>query len=142
MKIKVKTLTTLKTENEHDMRGKKEIAKIKEKAKKLRNTKHEPYTSQELMKWAGVIENRKNVPHARNKAEDSWLRFIRVRERELRTYVRALLLKSKNEHEAIAQANKWLDNRSRLRGEGKTTIVRTKIECIVIDEFKQILGLK
>lgn len=120
----------------------KQLSRLKAKAKELENTKYEPYTTIELMNWAGVDSNNKdNISEARDKAEDSWLRFIRNNERELRKYLYSLLLTDKREEQAITRASQWLHNNSRLNKRSrsrKTLIVKAKIDCIVIEEMRKV----
>lgn len=119
-----------------------QLLRLKTKAKELENTENEPYTATELMNWAGVDPNNKtNISEAKDKAEDSWLRFIRNNERELREYLHSLLLKDKREEKAIIQASQWLHKNSRLNKKSRshrTLTVRAKIDCIVIEELRKV----
>lgn len=117
------------------------IRQLRSKAKELQNTEYEPYTATELMRWAQVSHYlERNREEAHDKAEDSWLRFIRRTEGEVRVQLQECLKRTRTEDWIIQEANRQFKMRSRFRTKQKvkkTLMVQAKIERIAVEEIQK-----
>lgn len=122
------------------------IRQLREKAKELQHTEYEPYTAMELMQWAQVSHHlERNREEACDKAEDSWLRFIKKTEGDVRAQLQEVLKKTRKEYLIIREANRQFKARSRFRTKRKakkTHMVQAKIERIAVEEIQKYYDMR